>query len=98
MSRNLELKIRIEMSESDAPVSGDSETPEAIGVGQFRLVLDGDKSLDIDALEAGLLRTSYPAIRHALGQHLSDEVKKIPNSNASCSRHGSCGASKPLSS
>ena len=79
MSRNLELKIRIEMSESDAPVSGESDGPEAIGAGQFRLVLDGDKSLDIDALEAGLLRTSYPAIRQALGQHLATEVKKIPN-------------------
>lgn len=97
MSRNLELKIRIEMSEIDAPVSGESDQPEAIGVGQFRLVLDGDKSLDIDALEAGLLRTSYTTIRNALGQHLADEVK-IPNSNASCSRLASRGASQPLSS
>lgn len=98
MSRNLELKIRIEMSEIDTPVSGLSDEPEAIGAGQFRVVLDGDKSLDIDALEAGLLRTGYSAFRQALGQHLADEVKKIPNSNASCSRHASRGASKSLSS
>ena len=97
MSRNLELKIRIEMSECDAPVSGESDLPEAIGVGQFRVVIDGDKSLDIDSLEAGLLRTGYSAFRQALGQHLSDEVKKMPNSNASCSRLASRGASKPLS-
>ena len=98
MSRNLELKIRIEMSETDAPMSGESDQPEAIGVGQFRLVLDGDKSLDIDALEAGLLRTSYTTIRNALGQHLAAEVKKIQNSNASCTRLASRGASQPLSS
>ena len=45
----------------------------------LRTLLDGEKWLNIDALEAGLLRTSYPAIRQALGQHLATEVKKIPN-------------------
>ena len=82
MSRNLELKIRIEMCETDAPVSGESDQPEAIGDGQFRLVLDGEKSLDIDALEAGLLSNGYTAIRNALGLHLSDELKK--NANPKC--------------
>jgi hypothetical protein len=39
-------------------------------------MLDGAKSSDIDALENGLLRTSYPAIRSALTAHLANEVKK----------------------
>jgi len=38
-------------------------------------VFDGNKSLDIDSLENGLLLTSYPAIRHALATHLADEVE-----------------------
>ena len=96
MSQNLELKIRIEMSECDAPVSGESDLPEAIGVGQFRIVIDGGKSLDIDTIEASMLRTGYSAFRDALGQHLSNDVKKMPNSNASCSRLAARSASKSL--
>jgi hypothetical protein len=76
MNRNLALKIRIEMSECEEPVSGQADGPAALGDGEFRLVLEGNKSLDIDALEAGLLRTSYPAIRQALGDHLSAVLKK----------------------
>jgi len=45
------------------------------------LVLDGAKSLDIDALESGLLSTSYPAIRQALASHLTGEGKKMSNQN-----------------
>jgi hypothetical protein len=85
MARNLEVSIRIEMNETDSPLSGNADEVEAISPGQFRLVLDGAKSLDIDALENGLLRTSYPAIRNALATHLADEVKKMPNQNASFS-------------
>jgi len=85
MARNLEVSIRIEMIETDAPLSDNADEAEAISSGHFRLVLDGAKSLDIDALENGLLRTSYPAIRQALASHLADEVKKMPNQNASFS-------------
>lgn len=80
MARNLEVSIRIEMNETDSPSCGDAE---AIDSGHFRLVLDGAKSLDIDALEDGMLRTSYPAIRQAQASHLADEVKKNANQNAS---------------
>lgn len=80
MARNLEVSIRIDLNESDSPSCDDAE---AIDSGHFRLVLDGAKSLDIDALEDGMLRTSYPAIRQALASHLADEVKKNANQNAS---------------
>ena len=46
MARNLEVSIRIEMNETDAPLSADSEKAEAISSGHFRLVLDGDKSIE----------------------------------------------------
>ena len=85
MARNLEVSIRIEMNETDSPLSGNADEPEAISSSHFRLVLDGASSLDIDALENGLLRTSYPAIRKALATHLANEVKKMPNQNASFS-------------
>lgn len=85
MARNLEVSIRIEMIETDAPLSGSSDEAEAVSSGHFRLVLDGAKSLDIDALENGLLCISYPAIRQALATHLANEVKKMPNLNASIS-------------
>ena len=84
-TRNLEVSIRIEMNETDSPLSGNADEVEAISPGQFRLVLDGAKSLDIDAIENGLLRTSYPAIRNALATHLASEVKKMPNQKASYS-------------
>ena len=47
MARNLEVSIRIEMNETDAPLSANSEEAEAISSGHFRLVLDGAKSLNI---------------------------------------------------
>jgi len=40
MARNLEVSIRIEMNETDAPLSANSEEAEAISSGHFRLVLD----------------------------------------------------------
>ncbi len=46
MARNLEASIRIEMNETDAPLSSSSDQAEAISSGHFRLVLDGAKSLD----------------------------------------------------
>ena len=40
MARNLEVSIRIEMNETDAPLSANSEEAEAISSGHFRLALD----------------------------------------------------------
>lgn len=75
-SRNLAVRIRIEMVDCDEPVSDEHDGPEALGNGEFQLVLSGDKELDIDGLEQGLLRTSYPAIRQVLSDHMSEVLKK----------------------
>ena len=80
MAKNLELSIRIEINETDALQTEDS-IQDLTGVG--RLVLGGDRSLDIDAIESGLLRTTYPALRNAMATHLANEVKKMPNQAAS---------------
>jgi len=76
MARNLEVSIRIEMNETDAPLSPNSKEAEAISSGHFRFVLNGAKSLDTDTLENGMLNTSYPAIPQALATYLADGVKK----------------------
>ena len=76
VSGNIEVSIKIEFKPTDAQPTapeGDAVQGEE---GQFRLVLAGEKSLDIDALEDGLLRTSFPAIRSALAAHLTEEGKK----------------------
>jgi len=96
MNRNLEVSIRIEMNETDAPLSVDAA--EAIASGHYRVVIDGAKSLDIDAIENGLLNTSYPAFRNALATHLANEVKKMPNQNASFSGLASRESSRSVSS
>jgi hypothetical protein len=87
MSRNLAVKIRIEMVECEEPVSGQAAGPQELGNGEFQLVLDGDKSLDIDALETCLLSISFPAMRQALGDHLSSVLKNGVR-NASLARIG----------
>jgi hypothetical protein len=82
MTKNLELSIRIEINETDA-LPTEEAIQDSAGAGRF--VLGGDRSLDIDALESGLLRTTYPALRDALASHLANEVKKMPNQAASIS-------------
>jgi hypothetical protein len=76
MSGNVEVSIKIEFKPTDAPPSVSEEEPTQIGDGQFQLVIDGKKSLDIDALEQGLLWTTFPALRSALSSHLQREGKK----------------------
>ncbi len=76
MGDNIEVCIKIEMKPTQAPHSHFASGAERIGQGQFRIVLEGEKSLDIDALEDGLLRANFPALREALATHLEQEVKK----------------------
>lgn len=52
------------------------EGVEKLGDGLFRLILESEAVLDIDAPEAGLLRTNYTALRDALAHHLEDASKK----------------------
>ena len=83
MSGNIEVSIKIEFKPRDAQSTASESMAEQIGEGHFHLVLDGEKSLDIDALEEGLLRTSFPALRDALATYLQEEVKKS-RADASC--------------
>ena len=78
MSSNIEVTIRIEMKPTPAPPTYPKAAAEQIGGGHFQIVLEAEKSLDIDALEDGLLRTGFPALREALATHLEREVKKSP--------------------
>ena len=80
MGRNIELKINIQVVDTDAPQSDQSSEPQRQPDGSFRLVLDGAKSLDIDALEQGMLQLTYPALRHSIASVLQNEVKKMPYS------------------
>jgi len=78
VSSNVEVSIRIEMKPTQSPPTHPKAAAEQIGGGHFQIVLEGEKSLDIDALEDGLLRTAFPALREALATHLEEEVKKSP--------------------
>jgi hypothetical protein len=71
----VEVVIKIEIRPSARNPSVGCEA-ERLGDGYFRLVLDGEAELDIDALEAGLLRTNYPALRTALASYLEAAIKK----------------------
>ena len=76
MSQNVEVSIKIEFKSTAELPGASSAAPEQFGDGCFRLVLPEQQSLDIDALEEGLLRTHYPALRDALATHLTQAVKK----------------------
>lgn len=76
MSNNIEVCIKIQMKPTQAPPTRPKAGAQRIGPGQFQIVLEGEKSLDIDALEDGLLRADFPALREALATHLEHEVKK----------------------
>ena len=74
---NIEISIKINIAETKASVNSD-HLAEQMGDGHFRLILDDSSVLDINALEKGLLRTNYPALRDALAKHLESEIKKKP--------------------
>jgi hypothetical protein len=79
---NIEVSVKIDMKPADAGRSPD-KMAEQIDTGCFRLVLDEAAELDIDALEDGLLRTCYPALRDALAQDLEGAIKKSPSAAGS---------------
>ncbi len=73
--KNIEITIKVDIKETgSAPLPEDGV--EKLDDGLFRLVLDSEAMLDIDALEAGLLRTNYPALRDALVHYLEEASKK----------------------
>ena len=81
MSRNVEVSIKVEFKSTEEQPT--AAAPEQFGEGCFRLVLPEQQELDIDALEAGLLRTNYSALRDALSVHLTQAVKKSLGAAAS---------------
>ena len=75
--KNIEITIKVDIKETgSAPLPEDDV--EKLDDGLFRLVLESEAVMDIDALEAGLLRTNYPALRDALVHHLEQASKKKP--------------------
>lgn len=86
MSGNIEVSIKVEFKATNALPTPLEEQPTQMGNGQFQLVMDGGKSLDIDALEQGMLRTNFPALRNALSTYLEQELKKIGRGASNASR------------
>ena len=67
---NVEVTVQIHIKPTEA-IACEADTPRKVDDGCFQLILDGNASCDIDALENSLLRTNYPALRDALaGQSL----------------------------
>lgn len=73
--RNIKIKINIGMSETEEAVTG-GDGLERMDDGSFSVILDHKAEFDIDRLENALLRTSYPALRTALSEHLEQASKK----------------------
>lgn len=67
--KNVEVCVQITIKPTEASVDAD-QVANRVGAGQFRLVLDEDSLYDIDALEAGVLGTSYETMREALAKAL----------------------------
>lgn len=72
---NIMINISIGMSETEEAVTG-GDGLERRADGSFSLILDHKAEFDIDRLENALLRTSYPALRTALSEHLEQASKK----------------------
>ena len=75
--KNIEITIKAGIKETGAD-QYPADSVEKLDDGLFRLVLESEAEMDIDALEAGLLRTNYPALRDALVHHLEQASKKKP--------------------
>jgi len=72
--KNIEITIKVDIKETGAaplPEDGVGKLDD----GLFRLVLESEAVMDIGALEAGLLRTNYPALRDALAHYLEQTSK-----------------------
>jgi hypothetical protein len=75
--RNIKLHINVGLSETEDPVTPD-DCIERIADGSFRLILSHEAEFNIDRLEDAMLKTSYPALRTALSEHLEHASKKKP--------------------
>ena len=68
-----EMIIKIEIQKTK---SKPSDSINKCDDGSFRIVLPKKSAQSIDLCEKALLQTSFPAIREALSQHLSEISKK----------------------
>ena len=73
--KNYKITVNIEMVECDET---ETQTPIIGSNGQVELVMSGTDEGNIDRCEQALLHTVHPAVREALGRHLSAFSKKKP--------------------
>jgi hypothetical protein len=71
--KNCKIMVTIQMRDCE---DVESETPLVGSHGQVEFVLNGSDAGNIDRCEQALLETVHPAVREALGQHLSAWSKK----------------------
>jgi hypothetical protein len=67
------ISIKIEIAESDDEKCSELRTEPN---GTFTMAISDTDAISIDKSEKALLQTSYPAIREALKQHLTEISKK----------------------
>jgi hypothetical protein len=73
MPKNTKIRIKIELVETDDLIQND---PLKGSDGSFSLVIDEAKAISIDQIEKSVLTANWPAIRDAIGQHLTEVSKK----------------------
>lgn len=77
---HVRVKISVDLIETQDPVTA-GEEPERMDDGSFSVILEHQAEFDISRLENAMLRTTYPALRTALCEHLEDASKKKPMKN-----------------
>ncbi len=73
MPKNTKIRIKIELVETDDSIQND---PLKGSDGFFSLVVDEAQAISIDQIEKSVLTANWPAIRDAIGQHLTEVSKK----------------------
>lgn len=73
--RNIRVRINVEMLETQDQITSGND-PERLDDGSFSVILGHDAEFDISRLENAMLRTTYPALRTALSEHLGAASKK----------------------
>jgi hypothetical protein len=75
MARNVKLRIKVEIIETDEEVSP-ARAAARQDVGDFSLVLPESDELNLSALDRAALDVSYPALRDAVQAHVEEAIKK----------------------
>lgn len=80
------INVTVNLVECDAETD---DTPIELDDGSYQLTITEQASESIDDCEKALLKTAFPAIRHAIAQHMESLSKKN-----SALRRGSSNRSK----